>query len=117
MQRKVFEIEVDGVVRGFRFNMLSHAKAEKLLETDLVGLAKRISQKDLEAILIMMYAGAVNYTEGKGLKVDYTAADVTDWLESAGLEKVQEMLLEAMKTPTPKNLEAPATGQSQSQSA
>lgn len=116
MIKKVFEIEIDGVQRGFRFNMLSIGKACRLENCDVSELISRVVGEvkddvvvrapDLQAMVNFFFAGAVNYCEGKGIKVDFTAQDVCDWLEHIGLEKTKELLYENLKVSS-KNMEAP----------
>ncbi len=78
-----------------------------------LGIAGEESKVDLVTINNFFYAAAINYTEGKGLPVDFTAQDVSDWLDENGLDKTMQMMKEAIQTPEIKNQAAPSeTGQS-----
>ena len=112
--QKVFEVDVDGVKRGFRFNMLAFGKACRIEKCDITELFDRMignkeenRQPDIVAMLSFFFAAAENYTEGKGQKVDYTQQDVSDWLDTVGLAKAMDMMQEGLKTVKSKNQEAP----------
>lgn len=123
MVQKIFEIEIEGKTVGFRFNMLAIGKACKLESCDVTELFSRITgevesdeqgnvvkvvrQPDIEAVLNFFFAAAVNYTEGNKQKVDFTAQDVSDWLDFLGLETAMRMIRENLTTTKSKNMEAP----------
>jgi hypothetical protein len=114
MLSKTFEFPVGDKTVGFRFNMLSHGKACRLENCRIdqlferIGLSENKEGIDLVSICNFFYAAAINYTEGKGLKVDYTVQDVSDWLEHNGIDKTMEIMRSAMQTPEIKNQEAPS---------
>jgi hypothetical protein len=130
MNKRILEREIDGKVVGFRFNMLALGKACQLENCSVDELYKRLGMTvknigtkevpnmvqeqptDLIAINNFFYASAIVYKEGNGEKVDFTAIDVSDWLEHFDMN---ELLMIAFKTPDLKNTEAPTTGQSSSE--
>jgi hypothetical protein len=122
MNKRILEREIDGKVVGFRFNMLALGKACQIENCSVDELYKRLGMTikdgkqeqatDLIAMNNFFYASAIVYKEGKCEKVDFTAIDVSDWLEHFDMN---ELLMIAFKTPDLKNTEAPTTGQSSSE--
>jgi len=122
MNKRILEREIDGKVVGFRFNMLALGKACQIENCSVDELYKRLGMTikdgkqeqatDLIAMNNFFYASAIVYKEGRGEKVDFTAIDVSDWLEHFDMN---ELLMIAFKTPDLKNTEAPTTGQSSSE--
>jgi hypothetical protein len=113
MASKVFEFQVGEKTIGFRFNMLAMGRACRLEDCTLDQLFARmgINQSgtaDLMAVTHYLYAAAMNYTEGKGLLVDYKAPDVADWIEEIGYDKTLKMIEAVLLTPETKNQEAPS---------
>ena len=122
MNKRIIEKEIDGKLVGFRFNMLTLGKACHIEQCSVDELYKRLGMTikdgkqeqptDLITMNNFFFAAAVNYKDGKGEKVDFTATDVSDWLEYFD---INEILIMAFKTPELKNTEAPTTGQSGSE--
>lgn len=127
MVKRVLEKEIDGKLVGFRFNMLALGKACQIEGCSVDELYKKLGMTvknigtkeepvmvqeqptDLITLTNFFFASAVIYKEGKGERVDFTTADVSDWLEYFD---VNETLSLAFKTPDLKNTEAPQkTGQ------
>lgn len=121
--QKVFEVEIEGVKRGFRFNMLAIGKACRIEQCDINELFNRvigeyeydalgnriavIRHPDVESMINFFHAAAINYHEGKSQEVNFTVQDVSDWLDHLGLERTSKMMAEALKTAKSKNQEAP----------
>lgn len=113
MASKVFEFQVGDKKVGFRFNMLAMGRACRLEKCTLDQLFERLGINesgavDLMAINNFLYAAAMNYTEGKSMTVDYTAPDVSDWIEEIGYDKTIQMVKDVFKTPEIKNQPAPS---------
>jgi len=112
--QKVFEVEIEGVKRGFRFNMLALGKACRIEQCDINELFNRLlgskednRQPDIVSMMNFFHAAAINYAEGNKQEVDFTAQDVSDWLDHFGLTQTMEMMTEGLKTAKSKNQEAP----------
>jgi len=122
MNKRIIEKEIDGRLVGFRFNMLTLGKACQIEQCSVDELYKRLGMTikdgkqeqptDIVTMSNFFFAAAVNYKDGKGEKVDFTATDVSEWLEYFD---INEILMIAFKTPDLKNMEAPTTGQSVSE--
>lgn len=111
--QKIFELEIEGKHVGFRFNMLAFGEAARLENCNLNELFEKLGMTgngnipDIVTMNNFFFAAAKNYSKGKGLKIDFTEVDVSDWIDHYGFEKSLGMMTEALKVPAPKNQEAP----------
>jgi hypothetical protein len=94
----IFELEINGKKRGFKFGTWAiaiacemHGKPQSELYKDLGWGSNQ--EVDLKALMHMFYGAAVHYCDSKQIKVDFTPADVSDWLDEVGLEKTMEMFV------------------------
>jgi|SRR5690606_20349307 len=136
MKRGVFEFEVSGKKRGFKFGPYAHAIAAKESGiTDVNDLFRAIGSPyvsgydekgqpifkqdpvNLEILLNYYYGAAVHFHMSAGLPVDFNVAHVSDWIEELGMDRLNEIFSEGLKTYQPKNSESPAEiGEAKTQS-
>lgn len=112
----IFEFKIGDVERGFKFGTYAFAIAcdkDKCNLTELqirCGLSKKNGEKievNLLSLLRLFYGAAVHYAEHKKQKIDFSEADVSDWTDELGLEKVQEILALGLSSYQPKNSSSP----------
>lgn len=120
MSSKIFEFEIEGKKVGLRFGMLTNGKACRIDgNISLSELFKRLGitgeqQPDFATITNWFYSAALVYNESNKIPIDFTAADVSDWLDHIGLEKLMDLIKNSFETPKTdesKNPAAPETGQ------
>ena len=106
----IFEFEVNGIKRGFKFGTYALAIAQERDGCELSTLFQRIGYGKMEgrnvnvmSLLNIFYGAAVHYAESKRQEIDFSASDVSDWLDEMGLEKTNNMLASGLETFTPKN--------------
>jgi hypothetical protein len=117
MVKKIFEMEVEGAKRGFRFGMWTNGKACELEKCTIDELFERLGitggSPSIMTLTNWFFAAAICYANGNKSEVDFTSQDVSDWIDFYGLEKSMKMMTEAFSTPDIKNNEAPMTSAGQ----
>ena len=112
----MIEIEVNGRTRGFVFGTytLKIIREETGIETVeelwsrlFPGHEKGTSIEYLDFINKFYYSCAKHYAKSKKQDVDFTDADVSDWLDEMGKDKCFEIFNQLVKTFTEKNMTAP----------
>jgi hypothetical protein len=111
----IFEFEIEGKKRGFKFGTYAFAVAcdqDKSVLSDLlkkIGVPyevdgeKRADPVNIMSLLNVFYGAAVHYAKHKKQGVDFTPDEVSDWLDELGLEKVNGYLQEGLNQYSPKN--------------
>jgi hypothetical protein len=112
MQRGIFEFEVGGVARGFKFGTyalgITEREEGRPVSEILAHLEFNSTPLPILTLLNIFYGSAVAYVESKKQKQDFVKSDVSDWLDELGLEKVYEMLMSGLNQYVPKNSKSPA---------
>lgn len=109
-----FEIEVDGVKRGFKFGTYAIAVAcEKDGSDDINELFTRCGfigdgNRSLKSLLNFFYGAAVNYAEHNGYEVDFNVANVSDWIDEIGMDKMNDLAAGGITAHEAKNSQPPA---------
>ena len=112
----IFEFEISGQPRGFKFGTYAFSIAcERDGNCDLNELFKRCGfaykvdgglksdSPNLKTLLHLFFGAAVHYAEHKRHSLDFTLSDVSDWLDEIGLEKLTDMITEGSSQYIPKN--------------
>jgi hypothetical protein len=106
MKKGVFEFEVSGQKRGFKFGTLALGITEREEQTTLDQVFIRAGfngdSPSVMTLLNLFYGAAVQYSEDKGEKVDFKKSNVSDWLDELGFEKVHSILADGMTPYVPK---------------
>jgi hypothetical protein len=100
----VFEIEVLGKKRGFKFGMGAFAHLCRLENCSIGEATNLIIQGDLQAQLGLLYTAAVQYARIHK-EQDPTQEQVNDWVDHIGLDKFIGAISSAFRTSP--NAEAP----------
>jgi hypothetical protein len=109
----IFEFEIEGRHRGFKFGTYAFAVACEEDNCTLDELFKRIGvgqgkpKVNLLALLNTFYGAAVAYAKGKKQDVDFAVDDVSDWLDHLGVDKVYATLSDGLTQYVPKNSPPP----------
>lgn len=105
----VFEFEVDGKKRGFKFGTYAFAVACEKEGCSINELQKRIGDSNLNIMVLLhlFYGAAVHYAAHKKIEVDFTTSEVSDWLDELGYGKVTEILNSGLNVYQPKNSTSP----------
>jgi hypothetical protein len=112
----IFEIEVDGVKRGFKTGTLASAYFCAEEGVKLKSMTESLQDPSPMTVINMGYAAARAFNESKKLPVDFTKDDVSDWIDSYGLIEFLNKIFESMKAyeekeSPEKNQPAPNEGQ------
>lgn len=111
----IFEFEISGQQRGFKFGTYALGVACEQDKTTLSELFKKIGvpyeengQKKTDSVNIMsllhvFYGAAVHFAKHKKQSVDFGPEDVSDWLDELGIEKVNSILVDGLNQYQPKN--------------
>lgn len=113
MYKGLFQFEVAGRQRGFKFGTLSNALFCKTEGIKPLDIQKRIIEGDPFIDIDYSYYAAVAYCQINKLEVDFTKDDVSCWIDEIGVDRLAQMLLEAFKTYVPKNVQPPKAGEQQ----
>lgn len=124
MKKGIFEFEVNGEKRGLKFGTYGLGVACDKEKCSVDVLYKRIGQPYIEgegenktvkrdpvnlmALLHLFYGAAVHYAESVKREVDFSASDVSDWLDALGVDRVNEIMTEGLNQYIPKNSKSPA---------
>lgn len=104
------EFEVGGVKRGFRLGTYTWVLiAEETGITDIPSVFSEIGKQNLKVTAQFYFCTAKHYASSKKQDVDFTALDVSDWLDELGEEKTAEITTELTKIYKPKNSNPPET--------
>lgn len=104
----LFEIEVNGKKRGFKFGMGAFAQLSRIEKISIDAVTKLIISGDLQAQLTLLYAAAVQYAK-LNKQQEPTQEQVNDWVDHVGIDKFIEAINNAFKTSP--NAEAPKEDQ------
>lgn len=121
----MIEVEVHGKTRGFIFGTYTlkiirqetgvltvEELWDKLFPNPEEG--KGTSIEYLDFLTKFYYSCAKHYAISKKIEVDFTDAEVSDWLDDIGKDKALEVFAKLVNTYVEKNLKAPQTvGQEQ----
>lgn len=116
----IFEYEVEGVKRGFKFGTYGISVACEKEDCTVDVLYKRCGvpylEKDkegnpvvkanppkLRSLLHLVYGAAVHYAEDNGLPTDFKVSEVSNWLDALGEEAIKPMFEHGLKQYVPKN--------------
>lgn len=117
-QKSIFEIQIGGTKRGFKFGTLSMGIACQKENCTLGELITKIEGECQPMTVIhIIYGGAVSYAKSKKLPVDFDESDVSDWIDQLGFEISMKLLKAGLEVYEPKNSPAPETGQERSTKA
>lgn len=125
LMKGIFEYDVDGVKRGFKFGTYGISIACEKEDCTVDVLYKRCGipylekdsdgnpvvkydQPKLKALLHLMYGAAAHYAEDNNLPVNFKVSNVSDWLDILGEEKIKPMLDHGLSQYVPKNSTSPA---------
>jgi hypothetical protein len=114
MQKGIFEFEVGGVKRGFKFGMYAFGVAQEKENTTLdqlfvrCGFGNDPTRVNILSLVNLFYGAAVHYCHSKNKEVDFTATDVSDWIDELGFDETQRMMREGLTQHVPKNSKSPA---------
>src|SRR5687768_3326158 len=106
----VFEFEIEGQKRGFKFGMMALAITEQKEGKSLKQIFDLLSEGRAEIMLTLhlFYGAAVQYADSNKMPVNFSVSDVSDWIDDIGLDAATEMLTEGFKQYAPKNSASPA---------
>ena len=120
--RGIFEFEIGGKKRGFKFGTYALSVACKKEGCSVDALFRRCGIPyrdeagnvkadpiDLQAFINLWYGAAIHFAKSAGQEVDFTEVEVSDWCDELGQERVEAMLLEAIIPYNPKNSTSPTT--------
>jgi hypothetical protein len=120
----IFEFEVEGVKRGFKFGTyaLSIACEKEDCSVDVLykrcgipytvkkrgkdGKEEEVVKADpakLKSLLHLFYGAAVHYAEDFDLPNDFKPSTVSNWLDEIGLDKLNSMIVQGLTQYSPKN--------------
>lgn len=116
----IFEFEVNGVKRGFKFGTygisISCEKEDCTVDElfrrcGMPYMAKDTNGNDvvkadnpkLKSLLHLVYGAAVHYAEDKNISTEFKVSEVSDWLDEIGEEKLKPMLVSGLSQYIPKN--------------
>ena len=116
----IFEFEVGGVKRGFKFGTYGISVACEKEDCSVDVLLKRCGipylvdgkpkadAPKLKALLHLFYGAAVHYAEDQNQILDFKPSTVSNWLDEIGLDKVNKMMVDGLTQYVPKNSASPA---------
>ena len=121
----IFEYEVEGVKRGFKFGTYGISIACEKEGCDVGTLYKKCGvpyldknekgepvvksdMPNLKSLLHLVYGAAVHYAEDNDLPINFKVSNVSDWLDILGEEAIKPMFTHGLKQYVPKNLKSPA---------
>lgn len=93
----VFEIEVLGRKRGFKFGMGAFAHLARIEKCSIDAATNLIVSGDLQAQLTLLYTAAVQFAR-LNKQEEPTQEEVNDWVDHVGLEKFIEAINSAFRT-------------------
>lgn len=113
----IFEFEVNGVKRGFKFGTYGISVACEKDDCTVDVLLKRCGipylnangdassdKPRLKSLLNFFYGAAVHYAEDHNLPTDFKPSTVSNWMDEIGLENVNKMVVNGLQQYVPKNL-------------
>jgi hypothetical protein len=108
----VFTFKLQDREVGFKFGTYAISVACDKESCNIGDLFERIGfNKDgnvnLRALLHVWYGAAVHYCHHINKEVDFNTANVSDWLDEIGLDKVRATYVDGLKQFVPKNYTAP----------
>lgn len=119
VMKGIFEFEVNGVKRGFKFGTYALSIAcekddcalDVLLRRCGVPYTVKKNGKDelksdapkLKSLLHLFYGAAVHYAEDRDQPSNFKPSTVSDWLDEIGLDKLDSMLVQGLTQYSPKN--------------
>ena len=114
----VFEFEVGEPVKkiGFKFGTMALAKVEEKEGKPVSQILAMLQSRKVSTMMVLhiLYGAAFAYAEQRGLPTDFTVADVSDWCEEIGFEKMNEVIKQGLNQHVPKNSNPPVkTGEKQ----
>lgn len=88
------ELTIAGEKRYFKFGMLAFAKFCEIYDVELTELGKMMASggKQLKSIIGIMYCAAQAGAETMGQEVNFTEADVYEWVDEMPQETFNEIL-------------------------
>jgi hypothetical protein len=113
----VFIFKIQDRQVGFKFGTYAISVACDKEKCNISELFSRVGFNDkgevnLKSLLNLWYGAAVHYSESNNIDLDFSPANVSDWLDEIGLEKVKTTYIEGLRQFVPKNSQAPEkTGQ------
>lgn len=120
----IFEYEVDGVKRGFKFGTYGISVAcekegctvdELYRKCGIPYVSKdkngqpvvKAEKPNLKSLLHLVYGAAVHYAEDNDLPTDFKVSHVSNWLDEIGEDGVRQMFEYGLKQYVPKNSTSP----------
>lgn len=120
----IFEYEVEGVKRGFKFGTYGISIACEKEGCDVGTLYRRcgipyldknekgepvvkVDSANLKALLHLVYGAAVHYAEDNDLPIDFKVSHVSNWLDILGEDAIKPMFEHGLKQYVPKNSTSP----------
>lgn len=115
MAAENIEIRIGDVVRGFRTGLYGLSRAIDAAGVSQVAFFEGLAAGNTFYFLCLFYGAAVHYARHRKQPVDFSDSDVAEWIEEAGMERMQEVSDAIIKTvkqkePEEKNQPAPETG-------
>lgn len=113
MNQKTFELEINGKVVGFRFNMLTIGKAARLEKCSLnelferLGISEEKHEPDLVTLIRFLFCASENYYDALSLKPVMDYGEFSDSMDMKNLEILKDKIAISFETPEIKNSEAP----------
>ena len=114
----MIEIEVNGEKKGFvfgtnTFRIIRGVTGIQSMEDVMTGLGnidkKRSQLEHVEFINDFLWSCAQDYARKMKLSMEFTTADVSDWMDEIGLQETMNIVAELIKSYHEKNLKAPRT--------
>lgn len=107
-----FELEINGVKRGFKTGTLASGYFCEEEKITLKEMMERLTNPTPLTTVNLGYAAARSYCESKKIDIDFTKSDVADWIDDYGLIEFLNKVLESMqsyqdKEKEPKNVITP----------
>lgn len=93
----IFEYEIGGKKRGFKFGMLASDYFCQEENITLAQMQDRLLNPTPKTAINCAYAAARAYCESKEIDIDFKRADVADWLDEIGVIKFFESIYKTLE--------------------
>lgn len=104
------EIEINGKMQGFVWNMAALTKLGDLLNLSITKMAKEMVEPKFSFIAAFLYVGALYECKKKGENPSFTLEDASEWITEIGIERCMQLFNDAFTSPEiqeEKNVTAP----------
>src|SRR5688572_1402738 len=107
MEKSIFELQIGGKTRGFKFGTYSMSITCQKENCTLGELILKLDDAQPLTVLHVIYGAAVAFAKSKKQTVDFDESDVSDWLDELGFETGMKLLRAGLEVYEPKNSSPP----------